>query len=240
MIENENVHRSFGPLAVLKGVSLAVRKGAVVTVIGGSGSGKSTLLTCINGLQRIRSGRTLVDRMDVHAAGTGLPRLRRKIGIAFKQFSAFAHLTVRENVTRAPRKVRGLDRAKADEVAMRHLSHVGLADKRDVYPSRLSGGRRQRMAIARALAMSPDYMLFDEVTSVLEPQPMGAVLDTLRMLACEGLAMICIAHKMKFAREVSDRVAFFRKGAIAGMAPPEALFAASESAGSQKFFAATH
>lgn len=240
MIEIENVHKSFGPLEVLKGVSLTVQKGEVVTVIGGSGSGKSTLLTCINGLEKIQSGRILVDGTDVHAAGTDLNRLRRKIGIVFQQFNAFPHLTVLENVTLAPRKVLGIDRAKAEEVAMRHLSHVGLADKRDVYPSRLSGGQQQRMAIARALAMSPDYMLFDEVTSALDPQLVGEVLDTLRMLASEGMTMICVTHEMKFAREVSDQVAFFHKGVIAEIAPPEALFGAPKSAELQKFLAATH
>ncbi|MDF3362262.1 amino acid ABC transporter ATP-binding protein, partial [Sulfitobacter sp. Ks41] len=164
MIEIENVHKSFGALQVLKGIDLTVQKGEVVSVIGGSGSGKSTLLTCINGLEPIDSGRIVVDGTEVHARDTDLNKLRRKIGIVFQQFNAFPHLTVLENVTLAPRKVKGMGRKEAEEIAVQQLSHVGLADKLDVYPSRLSGGQQQRMAIARALAMSPDYILFDEVT----------------------------------------------------------------------------
>ena len=228
MIEIENVHKSFGALAVLKGVSLSVRKGEVVSVIGGSGSGKSTLLTCINGLEPINSGRILVDGTEVHAPATDLNRLRRKIGIVFQQFNAFPHLTVLENVTLAPRKVLGLPRAQADEIAVRQLNHVGLADKLAVYPSRLSGGQQQRMAIARALAMSPDYMLFDEVTSALDPQLVGEVLDTLRLLASDGMTMICVTHEMRFAREVSDRVAFVREGLIHEIGVPAQIFDAPE------------
>jgi len=228
MIEIENVHKSFGALAVLKGVSLSVRKGEVVSVIGGSGSGKSTLLTCINGLEPINSGRILVDGTEVHAPATDLNRLRRKIGIVFQQFNAFPHLTVLENVTLAPRKVLGLPRAQADEIAVRQLTHVGLADKLAVYPSRLSGGQQQRMAIARALAMSPDYMLFDEVTSALDPQLVGEVLDTLRLLASDGMTMICVTHEMRFAREVSDRVAFVREGLIHEIGAPAQIFDAPE------------
>ena len=228
MIEVENVHKSFGTLAVLKGVSLSVKKGEVVSVIGGSGSGKSTLLTCINGLEPINSGRILVDGTEVHAPATDLNRLRRKIGIVFQQFNAFPHLTVLENVTLAPRKVLGLPRAQADEIAVRQLTHVGLADKLAVYPSRLSGGQQQRMAIARALAMSPDYMLFDEVTSALDPQLVGEVLDTLRLLASDGMTMICVTHEMRFAREVSDRVAFVREGLIHEIGAPAQIFDAPE------------
>lgn len=224
MIEIENVHKSFGPLHVLRGVSMTVRNGEVVTVIGGSGSGKSTLLTCINGLEQIQKGRILIDGTEVHAASTDLNRLRRKVGIVFQQFNAFPHLTVLENVTLAPRKVLGLSRAEADEIAVRQLTHVGLADKLGAYPSRLSGGQQQRMAIARALAMSPSYMLFDEVTSALDPQLVGEVLDTLRLLAREGMTMICVTHEMRFAREVSDRVAFFREGTVHEIGPPSQIF----------------
>ena len=228
MIEVEDVHKSFGTLAVLKGVSLTVKKGEVVSVIGGSGSGKSTLLTCINGLEPINSGRILVDGTEVHAPATDLNRLRRRIGIVFQQFNAFPHLTVLENVTLAPRKVLGLPRDQADEIAVRQLSHVGLADKLNAYPSRLSGGQQQRMAIARALAMAPDYMLFDEVTSALDPQLVGEVLDTLRLLAADGMTMICVTHEMRFAREVSDRVAFFREGQIHEIGAPAQIFDAAE------------
>jgi polar amino acid transport system ATP-binding protein len=240
MIEIENVHKSFGALKVLKGINLTVAKGEVLTVIGGSGSGKSTLLTCINGLEAIDSGRILVDGIEVHAKSTDLNKLRQKIGIVFQQWNAFPHLTVLENVMLAQVKVLKRSKAEAEAEAAKQLNHVGLADKLGVYPSRLSGGQQQRMAIARALAMSPDYMLFDEVTSALDPQLVGEVLDTLRMLASEGMTMICVTHEMKFAREVSDRVAFFHKGVMAEIAPPEQLFGAPKDPELQKFLASTH
>jgi polar amino acid transport system ATP-binding protein len=240
MIEIEGVRKSFGPLEVLKGIDLTVAKGEVLTVIGGSGSGKSTLLTCINGLEPINAGRILIDGVEVHARSTDLNKLRRKVGIVFQQFNAFPHLTVLENVTLAPRKVLGMGRDKADEIAVKQLTHVGLGDKLAVYPSKLSGGQQQRMAIARALAMAPEYMLFDEVTSALDPMLVGEVLDTLRMLASEGMTMICVTHEMKFAREVSDRVAFFHKGIMAEIAAPAQLFDAPQNPETQKFLAATH
>lgn len=239
MIEIENVRKSFGLLEVLKGIDLTVAKGEVLTVIGGSGSGKSTLLTCINGLEPIDSGRILVDGTEVHARGTDLNKLRRRIGIVFQQFNAFPHLTVLENVMLAQRKVLGRPKPEAEAEAVRQLNHVGLGDKLKVYPGRLSGGQQQRMAIARALAMSPDYMLFDEVTSALDPQLVGEVLDTLRLLASEGMTMICVTHEMKFAREVSDRVAFFHKGVMAEIAPPAQLFGAPENPELRTFLAAT-
>lgn len=240
MIEIENVHKSFGALQVLKGVTMQVKKGEVVTIVGGSGSGKSTLLTCINGLEPIQKGKILVDGVEVHASGTDLNRLRQKIGIVFQQFNAFPHLTVLENVTLAPRKVLGLSRAAAEEIAVRNLGHVGLGDKLSVYPSRLSGGQQQRMAIARALAMSPGYMLFDEVTSALDPQLVGEVLDTLRLLASEGMTMICVTHEMRFAREVSDRVAFFKEGLIHEIGSPTQIFDAPERPETAAFLKATH
>lgn len=239
MIEIQDVRKSFGALEVLKGIDLTVAKGEVLTVIGGSGSGKSTLLTCINGLEPIDSGRILVDGTEVHAKSTDLNKLRRKIGIVFQQFNAFPHLTVLENVTLAPRKVLGMSRADAEAVAVRQLQHVGLSDKLGVYPGRMSGGQQQRMAIARALAMQPSYMLFDEVTSALDPMLVGEVLDTLRMLASEGMTMICVTHEMKFAREVSDRVAFFHQGVMAEIAPPAQLFDAPQTPELQRFLAAT-
>jgi polar amino acid transport system ATP-binding protein len=235
MIEIENVYKSFGPLEVLKGVSLSVDKSEVVSIIGGSGSGKSTLLTCINGLEPIQRGRILVDGVEVHARGTDLNKLRRKIGIVFQQWNAFPHLTVLENVMLAPRKVLGKSRQEAEEIAVERLRHVGLGDKLAVYPSRLSGGQQQRMAIARALAMSPAYMLFDEVTSALDPQLVGEVLDTLRMLSSEGMTMIVVTHEMRFAREVSDRVAYFREGRIHEIGPPEQIFGPSATAETAAF-----
>ncbi len=240
MIEIENVHKSFGALKVLKGVSMTVKKGEVVSVIGGSGSGKSTLLTCINGLDRIDAGRVLIDGAEVHAKTTDLNVLRRNIGIVFQQWNAFPHLTVLENVTLAPRKVLGMSRAEAEEIAVKNLTHVGLADKLRVYPSRLSGGQQQRMAIARALAMQPSYMLFDEVTSALDPQLVGEVLDTLRLLASEGMTMICVTHEMRFAREVSDRVAFFKDGLIHEIGSPAQIFDAPEHSETAAFLNAAH
>lgn len=235
MIEIENVHKSFGQLQVLKGINLTVAKGEVVSVIGGSGSGKSTLLTCINGLEPIDSGRILVDGTEVHARSTDLNKLRRKIGIVFQQFNAFPHLTVLENVTLAPRKVKGMSKRDAEEIAVKQLTHVGLADKLKVYPSRLSGGQQQRMAIARALAMSPNYILFDEVTSALDPQLVGEVLDTLKLLADDGMTMICVTHEMHFARDVSNRVAFFHQGVMCEIGPPEQIFDAPQNIETQKF-----
>ena len=239
MIEIDDVYKSFGVLQVLKGVSLTVRKGEVVSVIGGSGSGKSTLLTCINGLDTIDKGRILIDGTEVHAKATDLNVLRRKIGIVFQQWNAFPHLTVLENVTLAPRKVLGMPRAEAEAIAVRNLTHVGLADKLMAYPSRLSGGQQQRMAIARALAMQPTYMLFDEVTSALDPQLVGEVLDTLRLLASEGMTMICVTHEMRFAREVSDRIAFFKDGLIHEIGSPAQIFDAPERAETAAFLNTT-
>jgi hydroxyproline transport system ATP-binding protein len=228
MIEVQDVHKSFGKLEVLRGVDLQVQHGEVLSVIGGSGSGKSTMLMCINGLEPIDRGRILVDGTEVHARSTNLNKLRQKIGIVFQQFNAFPHLTVLENVTLAPRKVLKLGRREAEAIAEKQLAHVGLSDKKDVYPSRLSGGQQQRMAIARALAMSPTYMLFDEVTSALDPMLVGEVLDTLRLLSKEGMTMIVVTHEMRFAREVSDRVAFFYQGKVHEIGPPGQLFDAPE------------
>lgn len=237
MIEIQNVRKSFGSMEVLKGIDLTVDKGEVLTVIGGSGSGKSTLLTCINGLEPINAGRILVDGTEVHAKGTNLNTLRQKIGIVFQQWNAFPHLTVLENVTLSPRKVLGLSKAEAESIAETQLRHVGLGDKLLTYPSRLSGGQQQRMAIARALAMSPDYMLFDEVTSALDPQLVGEVLETLKMLAEEGMTMICVTHEMAFARDVSDRVAYFHKGVMAEIGAPEQLFGAPQEEVTRQFLA---
>jgi len=220
---------------VLKGINLNVDKGEVLSVIGGSGSGKSTLLTCINGLEQINSGKILVDDTEVHAKTTDLNKLRRKIGIVFQQFNAFPHLTVLENVTLAPRKVLGMGSAEAEEIAINQLEAVGLAEKAAVYPGRLSGGQQQRMSIARALAMSPSYMLFDEVTSALDPQLVGEVLDTLKLLANDGMTMICVTHEMSFARDVSNRVAFFHKGVLAEIAPPDQFFTAPQHPETKEF-----
>lgn len=235
MIEIRDVRKSFGALEVLSGVTMDVKKGEVVAIVGASGSGKSTLLTCINGLEPISGGDIRVDGTIVHAPKTDLNRLRRKIGIVFQQWNAFPHLTVLQNVMLAPRKVLGLPKAQAEAEAVKQLQHVGLDDKLNAYPSRLSGGQQQRMAIARALAMSPEYMLFDEVTSALDPQLVGEVLDTLRMLSEEGMTMILVTHEIPFARDIAHRVAFFRKGRIHEIGPPSSVILNPEKEETRKF-----
>ncbi len=240
MIEIQQVHKSFGALKVLQGIDLSVSKGEVVAIIGGSGSGKSTLLTCINGLEPIQQGSILVDGVDVHAASTNLNQLRQRIGIVFQQWNAFPHLSVLENVMLAPRKVLGKSRAEAEAIAVQQLSHVGLGEKLKVFPDKLSGGQLQRMAIARALAMSPDYMLFDEVTSALDPQLVGEVLDTLRLLCEEGMTMILVTHEIRFARDIANRVAFFRQGVIHEIGPPEQVIDQPQKPETVAFLQSTH
>ncbi len=235
MIKIQDVHKSFADLKVLKGIDLDVKKGEVVSVIGGSGSGKSTLLYCINGIEKIQQGRILVDEIDVHAKGTNRDKLRQRLGMVFQQWNSFPHLTVLENAMLAPRIVKKMNKKRAMEIAKEELNHVGLGDKFDEYPTRMSGGQQQRLAIARALAMKPDYMLFDEVTSALDPELVGEVLDTLRMLRDDGMTMICVTHEMAFAREVSDKVAFFHEGIIEEMGPPEQVISNPQKETTQKF-----
>lgn len=223
MIEIKSVHKSFGALEVLKGIDLTVPKGEVLSIIGASGSGKSTLLYCVNGLEPIQSGEILIDGVSVQDKKTDLNKLRQTIGMVFQQWNSFPHLTVLENVALAPRIVSGKSRAEAREIAARRLEHVGLGDKLSVYPDQMSGGQQQRLAIARALAMEPKYMLFDEATSALDPELVGEVLDTIRMLAEEGMTMICVTHEIGFARDVSDRVAFFHQGVIEEIGPAKEL-----------------
>lgn len=237
MIKINNVRKSFGDVEVLKGITLEVQQGEVLSVIGASGSGKSTLLYCINGLEPIQSGTIEVDGMSVHDKKTNLNHLRQKIGMVFQQWNAFPHLTALENVALAPRKVRKMSKADAMALAEKQLRHVGLDDKLNLYPSALSGGQLQRVAIARALAMEPNYMLFDEATSALDPELVGEVLDTMRLLAEEGMTMIVVTHEMGFARDVSDRVAFFQQGVIDEIGKPEELFNNPKSEHLQRFLA---
>jgi len=237
MIEIRGLHKSFGDLEVLKGIDLDVENGEVLSVIGASGSGKSTLLYCINGLEAIQQGKILVDGIDVHARATDLNTVRQNLGMVFQQWNSFPHLTVLENVALAPKIVRKFSKADALAIAEKQLRHVGLGDKLSNYPSALSGGQQQRLAIARALAMEPNYMLFDEATSALDPELVGEVLDTMQLLADEGMTMICVTHEMGFAREVSDRVAFFHQGIIDEINAPEEFFTAPKSAHLQKFLA---
>ncbi len=237
MIELTDVHKYFGELHVLKGIDLQVPKGEVLSVIGASGSGKSTLLYCINGLETIQKGVVTVDGVEVHAKGTDINKLRQRLGMVFQQWNSFPHLTTLENVALAPRIVKGFSKAEAREIAEKQLVHVGLHDKLSVYPSALSGGQQQRLAIARALAMEPDYMLFDEATSALDPELVGEVLDTMRLLAEEGMTMICVTHEMGFARDVSDRVAHFHEGMIEEIGPPAQIFGEPKSERTRRFLA---
>ncbi|WP_282610033.1 amino acid ABC transporter ATP-binding protein [Pelagibius sp. Alg239-R121] len=237
MIEVKDLHKYFGALHVLKGIDLTVQKGEVLSVIGASGSGKSTLLYCINALETIEQGEVIVDGVSVHAKSTDINKLRQNLGMVFQQWNSFPHLTATENVALAPKIVSGKSRQEAREIAVKQLEHVGLGDKLDVYPSALSGGQQQRLAIARALAMEPDYMLFDEATSALDPELVGEVLDTMRLLAEEGMTMICVTHEMGFARDVSDRVAYFHQGMMEEIGPPAQIFGEAQSEQTRKFLA---
>ena len=237
MIKVKGLHKYFDDLHVLRGIDLEVQKGEVLSVIGASGSGKSTLLYCINGIEQIQEGSVYVDDVDVHAKATDLNKLRQRLGMVFQQWNSFPHLTALENVALAPQIVRGLTKEEAKDIAIKQLEHVGLGDKFDIYPNALSGGQQQRLAIARALAMDPQYMLFDEATSALDPELVGEVLDTMRVLAEEGMTMICVTHEMGFARDVSDRVAYFHEGIVEEIGPPDQIFVDPESEHTKKFLA---
>lgn len=235
MIEIKNVHKSFGDLEVLKGIDLNVNRGEVVSIIGASGSGKSTLLYCINAIEKINSGNIIVDGVDVHDKKTDINKLRQNLGMVFQQWNSFPHLTVLENAALAPQIVKGFSKEKAQEIARKELIHVGLGDKLNEYPTRMSGGQQQRLAIARALAMEPPYMLFDEVTSALDPELVGEVLDTLRLLRDDGMTMICVTHEIAFAKEVSDKVAFFHKGLIEEIGTPQQVLDNPQKERTQQF-----
>ena len=235
MIEIKGLKKSFGELDVLKGIDLTVAPGEVISIIGASGSGKSTMLYCINGLEDIQGGQILVDGVDIHAGDTDLNKMRQKIGMVFQQYNAFPHLTTVENVALAPRIVLGKSREEAREIAIKQLRHVGLREKLDVFPSRMSGGQQQRLAIARALAMEPRYMLFDEVTSALDPELVGEVLDTMRLLSDEGMTMLVVTHEIGFARDVSDRVAYIHEGLIEELGPPSQVITKPKSDRTRRF-----
>ena len=214
MVNVKNIHKYFGRLHVLQGVSLDVSKGQVVVIIGPSGSGKSTLLRCLNYLEPVQSGEIWIDgiRLDHHR--TNIRAVRAEVGIVFQSFNLFPHLTVIRNVMLAPVVVRKRPESEVRQAALAMLAKVGLQDKVDAYPSQLSGGQQQRVAIARALAMQPKLMLFDEVTSALDPELVREVLDVMKQLARDGMTMIVVTHEMGFAREVADRVIFMDEGRI--------------------------
>ncbi len=216
ILEVEGLRKSYGKLDVLQGIDLSIRKGEVVCIIGPSGSGKSTMLRCLNLLELPDGGRIRLEGVEVFGEGkpTGLDQLRREVGMVFQSFNLFPLKSARENVTIAQRQVRGRSREEADARALDLLGKVGLEDKMDEYPDRLSGGQQQRVAIARALAMDPEIMLFDEVTSALDPELVKGVLDVMRELADSGMTMISVTHEMNFAKEVADRVIFMDGGVI--------------------------
>jgi polar amino acid transport system ATP-binding protein len=219
----EGLHKSFGALEVLRGIDLAVAEHEVVCLIGSSGSGKSTLLRCINLLEPIDSGRIVVEGDEITAPGVDVNRIRRRIGIVFQAFNLFPHMSVLDNVTLAPRHVLGHGRAQAEADADVLLARFGLEDKRDVVPDRLSGGQQQRVAIVRALAMQPDILLLDEVTSALDPELVAEVLNVVRGLAEAGMTMVIATHEMGFARDIADRVCFLDEGVILEAGPPESI-----------------
>jgi polar amino acid transport system ATP-binding protein len=220
----EGLRKSFGDLEVLQGIDLVVQEHEVVCVIGASGSGKSTLLRCINRLEPVSAGRVVVAGEEITARGVDLDRVRRRIGIVFQAYNLFPHMSVLRNVTLAPREALGRPRAEVEVEARALLERFGLADKAEQYPDRLSGGQQQRVAIVRALAMQPDLLLLDEITSALDPELVAEVLDVIRGLAASGMTMLIATHEMGFARDIADRVCFLDAGRILEEGPPAAIF----------------
>jgi polar amino acid transport system ATP-binding protein len=233
----ENVHKSFGKAEVLRGIDLEVAEHEVVCLIGASGSGKSTLLRCVNLLETIDDGRIVVHGQDLDGPKVDVNEVRRSIGIVFQAFNLFPHKTVLANLTLGPRKALKLPRAEAEERAVELLDRFGLADRRDDYPDRLSGGQQQRVAILRALAMRPRLLLLDEVTSALDPELVGEVLELVRELAAGGMTMVVATHEMGFARELADRVCFLDAGVILEQGPPAEIFSAPKEPRTQQFLA---
>jgi len=223
-LELHGVDKSFGRLEVLRGVDLAVEEHEVVCLIGASGSGKSTLLRCVNLIEPIDAGRIVVRGQEISARGVDVNKVRRRIGIVFQAFNLFPHMSVLRNVTLAQRAVLGRSRGEAEARASDLLARFGLADKAGEYPDRLSGGQQQRVAIVRALALDPDLMLLDEVTSALDPELVAEVLEVIRELAAAGMTMLIATHEMGFAREIADRVCFLDGGVIIEQGPPERIF----------------
>ena len=223
MIEIENLHKSFGEAHILKGIDLSIDAREVVVIIGPSGSGKSTLLRCMNYLEEPTSGKITVDGIELSGAAN-INRVRTEVGMVFQRFNLFPHMSVLDNITLAPRKVRHTPAEEAEAFARELLEKVGLSDKAEAFPAQLSGGQQQRVAIARALAMRPKVMLFDEPTSALDPEMVGEVLDVMRTLAKSGMTMVIVTHEMGFAREVGDRLLFVDEGRIVEQGDPKEIF----------------
>ncbi len=224
MIKVKNLHKSFGSLQVLKGIDEHIKKGEKVVVIGPSGSGKSTFLRCLNLLETPTEGEIFIDDEKINDPKVDVNHIREKMGMVFQQFNLFPHLTIMDNIVLAPMKVKKMSRADAEKKAEELLKTVGLYDKKDAYPAQLSGGQQQRIAIARALAMDPEIMLFDEPTSALDPEMVGEVLGVMKKLADDGMTMVVVTHEMGFAREVASRVLFMDQGVIMEQGTPEELF----------------
>jgi polar amino acid transport system ATP-binding protein len=231
----DSVHKSFGRLEVLRGVDLQVADHEVVCLIGASGSGKSTLLRCVNLLEPIDAGRIVVEGEEITGRGVDVNRIRRRIGIVFQAYNLFPHMSVLRNVTLAPRLALGLSQAEAAAEATALLERFGLADKAQNYPDSLSGGQQQRVAIVRALAMKPDLMLLDEVTSALDPELVAEVLEVIRELAAAGMTMLIATHEMSFARDIADRICFLDAGTILEQGPPEQILTAPKEQRTQQF-----
>ena len=223
-ISVHNLKKNFGKLEVLKDISIEIREGEVVCMIGPSGSGKSTFLRCLNRLEKIASGHVVVDGHPISDPNTNINKVRENIGMVFQHFNLFPHLTVKENITLAPTELKLMGKEEAGRKALELLARVGLADKAEAYPGQLSGGQKQRVAIARSLAMNPDIMLFDEPTSALDPEMVGEVLEVMKQLAADGMTMVVVTHEMGFAREVADRVVFMDDGYIVEEGTPDEVF----------------
>jgi polar amino acid transport system ATP-binding protein len=236
MINIVGLHKKFGDVEALRGVDLEVMPQQVVVVVGPSGSGKSTMLRCINGLELATRGQVFIEGIDITAHTTDINKVRQKVGMVFQSFNLFPHLTTIRNVTLAPLKVKGMNQDEAGEKALELLEKVGLKEKADAFPAHLSGGQQQRVAIARALAMDPDVMLFDEVTSALDPELVKEVLDAMKSLAGEGMTMVVVTHEMGFAKEVGDRLIFMDEGIVVEDGDPEEIFTNPSHPRTQEFF----
>jgi polar amino acid transport system ATP-binding protein/glutamine transport system ATP-binding protein len=235
MINVQDLHKSFGSLEVLKGIDASIDEKEVVCVIGPSGSGKSTFLRCLNLLEPITSGKVTIDGNDLTDPNTNINTIRSQVGLVFQHFNLFPHMTVMENITLGPLKVKKMTKQEAEKTAHDLLDKVGLSDKANVYPESLSGGQKQRVAIARALAMNPKVMLFDEPTSALDPELVGDVLEVMKDLAREGMTMVVVTHEMGFAREVGHRVLFMDEGIIMEENTPEEIFNNAQNPRTREF-----